>query len=98
MTIDPTKRLNKLTGHAQNVLQRNDFADWKAKDRISSTFDKLNEKMLSAYNRCGGGQTGSDDDDDEDYEEIIYCAREDELLKGRSCGSLYSLYSKDHSF
>ena len=72
MTINPTKRLNKLTAHAQNVLQRADFADWAPKERISSAFDKLNEKMLSAYNRCGGGPNGTDDD-------------EDELSKGKIC-------------
>ena len=72
MTINPTKRLNKLTAHAQNVMQRADFADWAPKERISSSFDKLNEKMLAAYNRCGGGQNGTDDD-------------EDELSKGKIC-------------
>ena len=65
MTINPTKRLNKLTEHAQNVLQKPDFADWAPKERISSAFDRLNERMLAAYNRCGGGPNGTDDDVDE---------------------------------
>ena len=64
MEINPTKRLNKLTEHAQNLLQ-SDFSDWAAKDRISSNFDRLNEKMLAAYNRCGGGPNEPDDDEDE---------------------------------
>ena len=65
MTINPTKRLNKLTEHAQNVLQLPDFADWTPKERISSAFDRLNERMLATYNRCGGGPNGTDDDEDE---------------------------------
>ena len=64
MQINPTKRLNKLIEHGQNLLQ-SDFSDWAAKDRISSNFDRLNEKMLVAYNRCGGGPNGTDDDEDE---------------------------------
>ena len=64
MTINPTKRLNRLTEHAQNLLQ-GDFADWAAKDRVSSNFDKLNQKMLGAYNRCGGGSNETDNDEDE---------------------------------
>ena len=64
MTINPTKRLNKLTEHAQNLLQKPDFADWTPKERISSAFDRLNERMLAAYNRCGGGPNGTDDDED----------------------------------
>ena len=64
MYINPTKRLNRLNEHAQNLLQ-SEFSAWAAKDRISSNFDKLNEKMLDAYNRCGGGQNGTDDDEDE---------------------------------
>ena len=65
MTINPTKRLNKLTEHAQYVLQKPDFADWAPKERISSAFDRLNGSMLAAYNRCGGGPNGTDDDEDE---------------------------------
>ena len=64
MTINPTKRLNRLTEHAQNLLQ-SDFSSWAGKDRISSNFDRLNEKMFDAYNRCGGGPNGTDDDEDE---------------------------------
>ena len=63
LNINPTNRLNKLTQHAQNLLQ-SDFSEWSGKDRISSNFDRLNEKMLSAYNRCGGGADSNDDEDD----------------------------------
>ena len=63
LNINPTNRLNKLTQHAQNLLQ-SDFSEWSAKDRISSNFDRLNEKMLSAYNRCGGGAESNVDEDD----------------------------------
>ena len=51
MEINPTKRLNRLTEHARNLLQSENFSDWAAKDRISSNFDRLNEKMLVAYNQ-----------------------------------------------
>ena len=71
MTINPTKRLNKLTEHAQNLLQ-SDFSDWAAKDRISSNFDRINEKMLAAYNRCGGGPNGIDNDEDEPSKGILF--------------------------
>lgn len=62
LNINPTNRLNKLTQHAQNFLQ-SDFSDWSGKDRLSSNFDRLNEKMLSAYNRCGGGADSNDDEE-----------------------------------
>ena len=64
MSINPTKRLNKLTDHAKNLLERS-FSDWNKKDKLVSNLDKLNEKMLAAYNRCGGGPNGTDDDDDQ---------------------------------
>ena len=64
MTINPTKRLNRLFEHAENLLE-NDFSDWTRKDSIRSNLDKLNVKMLSAYNRCGGGSNGTDNDEDE---------------------------------
>ena len=62
LNINPTNRLNKLTQHVQNLLE-SDFSSWSGKDRISSNFDRLNEKMLSAYNRCGGGADANDEDD-----------------------------------
>ena len=62
LNINPTNRLNKLTQHAQSLLEGN-FSGWSAKDRISSNFDRLNEKMLSAYNRCGGGADANDEED-----------------------------------
>ena len=62
LNINPTNRLNKLTQHVQNLLE-SDFSGWSGKDRISSNFDRLNEKMLSAYNRCGGGADANDGDD-----------------------------------
>ena len=71
MTINPTRRLNRLTEHAQNLLQ-SDFSDWAAKDRISSNFDRLNSKMLAAYNRCGGGSNGIDNDEDEPSKGILF--------------------------
>ena len=64
MTINPTKRLNRLFEHVENLLE-NDFSDWTRKDSIRSNLDKLNVKMLSAYNRCGGGSNGTDNDEDE---------------------------------
>merc|ERR1712046_67803 len=66
VNINPTNRLNKLTLHAQNLLQSSHFSTWSAADRISSNFDRLNEKMLSAYNRCGGGDDDGDDDEEEE--------------------------------
>ena len=71
MTINPTKRLNKLTEHAQNLLQ-SDFSGWAAQNRISANFDRINEKMLAAYNRCGGGPNGIDNDEDEPSKGIQY--------------------------
>jgi len=68
MTINPTKRLNKLTEHAQNLLQ----SGFSAKNRISANFDRINEKMLVAYNRCGGGPNGIDDDEDEPSKGILF--------------------------
>ena len=47
------------------MLQKPDFADWAPKERISSAFDRLNERMLAAYNRCGGGPNEIDNDEDE---------------------------------
>ena len=64
MTINPTKRLNRLFKHAANLLQ-NDFSDWARKDSILFNLNKLNIKMLSAYIRCGGGSNGTDNDEDE---------------------------------
>ena len=64
MTINPTKRLNRLVEYAQTLLQDH-FSDWAAKDRVSVNIDKLNKKMLAAYNRCGGGSSKTDSDDDE---------------------------------
>ena len=61
LNINPTNRLNKLTQHAQSLLEGN-FSGWSAKDRISFNFDRLNEKMLSAYNRCGGGAESNDEE------------------------------------
>ena len=64
MTINPTKRLNRLFEHVENLLE-NDFSDWTRKDSIRSNLNKLNVKMLSAYNRCGSGSNGTDNDEDE---------------------------------
>ena len=77
MYFNPTKRLNRLNEHAQSLLQ-SEFSAWAAKDRISSNFDKLNEKMLDAYNRCGGGPNGTDNDEDEPSKGIslmVHCQK-----------------------
>ena len=41
------------------------FMTLHKKDKFVSNLDKLNEKMLAAYNRCGGGPNGTDEDDDQ---------------------------------
>ena len=64
MTINSTKRLNRLVEYAQTLLQDH-FSDWAAKDRVSVNIDKLNKKMLAAYNRCGSGSSEVDNDEDE---------------------------------
>ena len=70
ITINPTKRLNRLTEHFQNLLE-SDFLDWAQNARISGTIDKLNEKMLAAYNRCGGGSIQTDDDEDQPSKSML---------------------------
>ena len=51
---------------------QSDFSGWAAQNRISSNFDRINEKMLAAYNRCGGGPNGIDNDEDEPSKGILF--------------------------
>lgn len=64
LTINPENRLNKLNQHAQDLLQQH-FSDWSGKNKLSSNFDRINEKMIAAYNRCGGGQNENAEDEPE---------------------------------
>ena len=95
MEINPTKRLNKLTEHAQNLLQ-SDFSDWAAKDRLSSNFDRLNEKMLAAYNRCGGGPNGTDDDEDEPSKGKLFYLQRETPIGGENAHDDFQLQAFNH--
>ena len=64
VNINAENRINKLNLKLQALLE-SDFSDWSGKERIESNFSRLTEKMIAAYNRCGGGQNNDDDGEDD---------------------------------
>ena len=66
--IDPIKRLNKLLKFSDDIFDSH-FSDWKKYERTKKNINRLGNKMLQAYNRCGAGKPEKDKQDEKSNEE-----------------------------